>query len=135
MSQSATALAGTLISQRQIVVRVSVLRHQPYRLAVRFDRIGQALQFVEHVAQIKKRQRISWIGDSRAAVKLLRPAKDATVVADRPEVDRRRRVMRIQAQHAFVDLGCFFQPATLLELYSLQEQRGDPRFQSYWIGA
>src|ERR1700751_6137609 len=86
MSQSPAALAGTLISQRKIVVGVGVLLHQPYRLAVRFDRIGQALQFVEHVAQIKKRQRISWIEAGRAAVKLFRPAKEETVVEERPEI-------------------------------------------------
>src|ERR1700755_2705101 len=86
-SQSAAAFASALISQRQVVVRVGVLRHQPYRLAVGFDRIRQALQLVEHVSQIKKRQRISWIGDGGTAVKLLRPTKDATVVADRPEID------------------------------------------------
>ena len=50
MAQCTAPFAGTLVCQRQVVVRVGILRHQAYRFAIRFYRIRQPLQLVEHVA-------------------------------------------------------------------------------------
>ncbi len=50
MAQCPAPFAGTLVCQRQVVVRVGIFRHQAYRFAIRFYRIRQPLQLVEHVA-------------------------------------------------------------------------------------
>ena len=84
--QRAPALSLSLVGERQVVVRVGVLRNQCDGLLVGGGCFGQPLHLVEHIAQIEERERILGVGDGRLAVVLLGLLVLAKVVVDRSEL-------------------------------------------------
>jgi hypothetical protein len=62
VAQGAAAMALALVGEREVVVRVGVLRHQGNGSLVGGDGVGQALHLVEHVAQVEEGQRVLGVG-------------------------------------------------------------------------
>ena len=96
MFQCPPGLALTFIGERQIVMRIGVSRSQLDSRAISRDGIVDAIRFVEHVAQVEVRQRVTRIGLNRETVMLFGRNKILTVVIKRAEVDMRGRVVRLE---------------------------------------
>ncbi len=117
--QGLARLAGFFKGQGQVVVGVSVSGRQSNGRLVRADGIRQAPGFVQHVAQVKVRQRVARVYFDRFAIIAFRQHVIMAVVAQCPQVDVRRCMIGVQRHallvgvHGFVlRLGVFFQTHT-----------------------
>jgi hypothetical protein len=83
VAQRLARLFQSFIRQRQVVVRIGILRNQRQRTLVGYDCLVQPLLLVQNIAQIEERQRIFRISLGRQPVQPLRAREILLVVVDR----------------------------------------------------
>jgi len=97
-------MALALEGEREVVVRVGVLRHEMNRALVGGDGLGQALQLIEDVAEIEEGEGVVGIGLGGVAVELLGLRVLAEVVVDGAEIDGGGGVAGAQLEDFAVEL-------------------------------
>ena len=106
MAQGAAALAHAFMGERQVVVSVGVLRYELNGALVGGDRFGQALQLVQHIAQVEKSQRVVGVDLRGGAIALLGFVIAMLVVEQRPQVHAGRRVPGPKREHLPIQVAC-----------------------------
>ena len=103
MAQSGAAGALAFISEREIVVRVSVARRECDGTQISSDGLFGAIELVEDIAEIEESEDVAGIGFGCAAVELLGAPIPPQVEVDGSEVDVRGSVGGIVVKDLFVE--------------------------------
>src|SRR5271157_1818186 len=118
-------LAETLISQRQVVMRIGIGGRQADGGGVSIHRFGDTARLVEHVAKVEVRQRIAGIGRHGVTVVLLTQDEVLPVVIQSAEIDVGGGVIGIEFQHLRIRAdGLFVRAGIPFQGHSTIEQLG-----------
>ena len=122
MAHCLQILSHRLVKQRNVVVRISVIRMDPQSFRVMAQRLRAIALLVEKVTEIEVRQRIIGIRFQSAPIVTLSLPHRARIEVHRPEIHQRPGRSRVQFNSLLVSVHDFgHRRAGLLQLETFFE--------------